>query len=603
MHPDQVEQLLAAVGEVLAQGVADVHPQALHLEAEQLGDQGHASPAAGAGAGALLHVADGVGPAADGAADGALVDVVARADDGRVRQPAYAHRRRSDPAAVGEDELLGVVGRGHVAPDHLHEGLVEGRVADQHPADDGAPVLAVGRAHHQPLVDVGQGVAVGDGLGPGGGGEGVAEAGHVDAEELELGRHVGAQEGGVAAQDAIGHHPGHVVAGGDQAVDPAPGQAAVGGEGALADGVDLGVGRAAGVVDDDPAPLPHRQPGRLGQLVPGPDAGREDDHADLEVVDRSIWSLVGEVHALHPAPPVAEDLLRPHPGVDGHAQLVDAPAEGGRTGVVDLHGHEPVGELDHVGLQAEAVQGVGRLQPEQPAADHRARPAVLGVVPDRLQVVEGAVDEAPGGVVAGQRGDERVGAGGQDEGVVGDLDPVAGGDRGRLGVDRRHRVADVDAEAEALEEPGLDEGELLGRRAREERAEAHPVVGQPAFLAEGDDVPLGGGAPVEEDFEQLVADHAVADHDQRAAGGDLEGVHAVAPAPAAVFCPAAPKPFGMHGAESTGGGCSWGCVPVTGVRQGSLRADRGRVRLATRAPGRRGRPPPGPGVGGRRDRR
>ena len=42
------------------------------------------------------------------------------------------------------------------------------------------------------------------------------------------------------------------------------------------------------------------------------------------------------------------------------------------AGVVDLHRHQPRRHLDDVGLEAELHQGVGGLEPEQPAADHRA---------------------------------------------------------------------------------------------------------------------------------------------------------------------------------------------------------------------------------------
>ncbi len=55
---------------------------------------------------------------------------------------------------------------------------------------------------------------------------GVAEAGDVDAHELELGREVGAGEGGRAAAEPLGERVGHLVAGGDQAVDHAAVQGA-----------------------------------------------------------------------------------------------------------------------------------------------------------------------------------------------------------------------------------------------------------------------------------------------------------------------------------------------------------------------------------------
>ena len=59
-------------------------------------------------------------------------------------------------------------------------------------------------------------------------------------------------------------------------------------------------------------------------------------------------------------------------GVHGDAELLDVPHQRGAAGVVELHRHQPRRHLDDVGLQAELDQRVGRLQAEQPAADHDA---------------------------------------------------------------------------------------------------------------------------------------------------------------------------------------------------------------------------------------
>ena len=90
-----------------------------------------------------------------------------------------------------------------------------------------------------------------------------------------------------------------------------------------------------------------------------------------------------------------------------HAEVLDAPAQDRAAALVDLDGHEPVGELDDVGLEAQAAQGVGRLQAEQPAADDGAAAAAGGEVLDGLEVVERAVDEAAGQVLAGDGRHER----------------------------------------------------------------------------------------------------------------------------------------------------------------------------------------------------
>ncbi|GAA2783637.1 hypothetical protein GCM10020219_063890 [Nonomuraea dietziae] len=123
----------------------------------------------------------------------------------------------------------------------------------------------------QLLVDAAHGVHVGD----------VeralhrAELSHLDTEQLELGRHVRAVEGGRAAEHPVDGHLGLGEAGADQAVDHAADQRA------LAHRVDRGVGGAHALVDDDPAARADLEAAVPGQLVAGLDAGREDDHGGV----------------------------------------------------------------------------------------------------------------------------------------------------------------------------------------------------------------------------------------------------------------------------------------------------------------------------------
>ena len=77
------------------------------------------------------------------------------------------------------------------APDQRAQALVGPGVADQHAAEQGGRVVA----EHQLGVAPGDRVGVDDLEGVLGGGERVAEAGHVDAEQLELGGKVRAGEG------------------------------------------------------------------------------------------------------------------------------------------------------------------------------------------------------------------------------------------------------------------------------------------------------------------------------------------------------------------------------------------------------------------------
>src|SRR2546430_452435 len=227
-------------------------------------------------------------------------------------------------------------------------------VADEDTADEPAAVLA----HDELLVDAAHAVLEDDGTGAAGGfvGEGVAEARDVDAHELQLGREIGARERRVlvAAEPACGDL-GHLVARADEAVDHAAG------ERALADAEDVGGARAELRIDHDPAARANLEAGRARQLVARPDAGRDDDHVDDEVVaggEAEAGDRIG-----------AEDRLRLHPGVDVHAERRDLPPQHFAAGGVDLARHESRGELDDVHLEAEIVDGLRRFEAEEPAAD------------------------------------------------------------------------------------------------------------------------------------------------------------------------------------------------------------------------------------------
>ncbi len=88
---DDLKQLLAAMGKVLAEVVADVLAGRLQLRLEQVGDLRQTAAAAGAGPGACLDLGDRGEPLrADGVADLALADVVARADLGVAAGPRSA---------------------------------------------------------------------------------------------------------------------------------------------------------------------------------------------------------------------------------------------------------------------------------------------------------------------------------------------------------------------------------------------------------------------------------------------------------------------------------------------------------------------------------
>ncbi|CAM5459484.1 hypothetical protein CVAR21S_02589 [Corynebacterium variabile] len=127
--------------------------------------------------------------------------------------------------------------------------------------------------------------------------------------------------------------------------------------------------------------------------------------------------------------------------VDLHSEFVDLLRQQDATVSVHLDGHQTRGTFDDVGLRAEQLERVGGFQAEQATADDgtdrfaAGGPGVLDDASDVVEVVEGAVDRAAGQVVAGDRRDPRVGAGGEDEVVVGDDVTVVASDGAGVPVD------------------------------------------------------------------------------------------------------------------------------------------------------------------------
>jgi hypothetical protein len=107
------------------------------------------------------------------------------------------------------------------------------------------------------------------------------------------------------------------------------------------------------------------------------------------------------------------DRLRGAGQVHADAQAFDLCLERQATQIVQLHRHQARGELHDVGFQAQALERVGRFQTEQATADHHAAPGIGRRRSNRIEVFEGAVDQARIAFSAFNRRHERVGAGGQ----------------------------------------------------------------------------------------------------------------------------------------------------------------------------------------------
>jgi hypothetical protein len=89
---------------------------------------------------------------------------------------------------------------------------------------------------------------------------------------------------------------------------------------------------------------------------------------------------------------------------------------------------------------------------------------------------------------------------------------IGGGDGAVAALDGHGASSQAQREAGALEEAGLDHGQVFGRFAGEEFREVHPVIGRTRFFAQHGDFGVLQ-ARFSQAFQKLVTHHAVANDD------------------------------------------------------------------------------------------
>mmetsp|Transcript_11057 Transcript_11057/g.33258 ORF Transcript_11057/g.33258 Transcript_11057/m.33258 type:complete len:275 (-) Transcript_11057:573-1397(-) len=211
--------------------------------------------------------------------------------------------------------------------------------------------------------------------------------------------------------------------------------------------------------------------------------------------------------------------------VAGNAQRLDLAQQRRPGALVELRRHEVGRHLQDVGLLAQVVDGLGRLQAQEPATDdHRGlrgpRKGDHG-----LEVLDGAVDEdAPHvhvEVLDGRH--EGVRARADHAGVVGDLLRAAGGhglhqDLLGLAVDALRPDAGADRHLVLLRPLPLHHRELPGVAVLEVLREVHPVIGHARLLAQHGDVQRAVAHHAHEFHHEVVAHRPMAHHHDPAPG-------------------------------------------------------------------------------------
>ena len=445
-----------------------------------------------------------------GVADGARCDAVARADQrlvgksaARCLDAAFGHQIRSRvrPERAAHQRTQRPVGRG---------------IADEDAAEQRLRIVG----EDELLVDARDRVGVDHVERSGRGGERVAEAGDVDAGELELRREVVARERRLAAQQPRRRDLGHGVPGGDQP-DALSFEVRD-----LADRQDVRVGRAAAGVDEDSAALVHTQAGLARELVPR--THPDGEHHDIG----AVVAAVPELQADHPAGLVGIQAGRHAARSHADAAGLDQAPQGVPGRQVELRRHEPIGGLHDGGVHAEVLQGAGRFQSEQTAADHHAgerasefaRPGGH-VGAQRLDVIEGAIDEASAVSEAVDLEAGGEGAGREHQVVVRDHEPARGHHTPFGLLQSRDRVAGEEGDPRVAVDDRAIQGELIGGRPAEEGGQPDAIVRCAPLLADQGHPPVGAGTR-QQALDEAMRHHARADHDHMR-GGRIGVEHAV----------------------------------------------------------------------------
>lgn len=326
--------------------------------------------------------------------------------------------------------------------------------------------------------------------------EGVAEARDVHAEELELGAQVRAGEDrGLVAREAARDDLRHLVSGRDEAVD----HAAV--EGHLADDAHARIARSERVVHDDPTARADLEPGDARDLVARHDAGRDDDHLALEE------AVVVELDSSHLG--VADEPPRHLAEVERDAERLDLLLEDLRSALIDLTRHEARRQLDDVGAEPSFLYGARGFEPEEPASDDRAARDARASSHDRVQVLDGAVDEDAFEFDAGKAWHEGRRTRRDHHVIVGNSLAARGLDEPELTIDPRRLHTDAELDA-AIAVPRLvGEAELVGGGRGEVARELHAIVGGAGLLAQHGDAEASARVEGSDLFAEAMAHHAM----------------------------------------------------------------------------------------------
>mmetsp|Transcript_146079 Transcript_146079/g.255040 ORF Transcript_146079/g.255040 Transcript_146079/m.255040 type:complete len:648 (-) Transcript_146079:564-2507(-) len=323
LHHDDVADFLATHLEVLTEVVCGLHTHLGLLNLEQLTELRNAATTTSSCLGALLDSFDIKASILDGTNNFALANVVAGAELGaigkHINTPNLGRTR-----VRRENETLRLSGDGHFIEHHLQHSAVLVDITDKDTTHN--PVH--GCVGHNLLVDTLGSLADGEAFKIGlRSAQAVTNDGNITTDDLQLGGHISTCERfSFLAHDVVGNGTGHSVTRGHQTIDATTGQ------GALSNGVHVLSAGETELVDLDTTTRTNFDSAIAGNLVPGSDTSRKDDHICLQL------STVRKYHLFHLVV-IANDLLRVLGAVDLHTHTLDVPAQHSTSSFVQLDGH------------------------------------------------------------------------------------------------------------------------------------------------------------------------------------------------------------------------------------------------------------------------
>ncbi|MPM32384.1 hypothetical protein SDC9_78946 [bioreactor metagenome] len=179
----------------------------------------------------------------------------------------------------------------------------------------------------------------------------------------------------------------------------------------VAHGVDIGIGGAQEFVGHNAAASVHGKTGGLGQLSVGPHAYGEDHEFGFQC----LAALEGDLHAAALVGKVGNAVAQ----IQLHAVSCDVLVQ--ELGHLEIQRCHHLVEHFHDGnIQPRVAEVFRHLEPDEAAADHRRRPDLLfhDERADAVGVGHRPEGLDPGRIDSGDRGTQRRGAGGNNQGII-----------------------------------------------------------------------------------------------------------------------------------------------------------------------------------------